>query len=111
MLPRQVHSTTQSRPRKWEGFAMIQVACQHEQTQKFGRDHLGNQRRRCCLCGKTFIDRSHRPLGDLRIEKERAVMALRMMLEGTSLATIQRLTGVCKNTALALLLLVGERCQ
>jgi IS1 family transposase/transposase-like protein len=90
---------------------MVIEACQHNQTRKHGHDHLGNQRFRCLLCGKTLIDRSNRPLGDLRIDHARAVMVLRMMLEGSSLATIRRLSGVSKNTISALLLLVGERCQ
>ncbi len=90
---------------------MVISSCSHEQTKKFGKDHLGNQRHRCLLCGKTMIDRSNRPLGDMRIPKDKTVMALRMMLEGSSLWTINRLTGLNRHTIAALLLLVGERCQ
>jgi IS1 family transposase/transposase-like protein len=90
---------------------MVISTCKHESTKKAGRDHLGNQRHQCLLCGKKFIDRSNRPLGELRIDRQRAVMVLRLMLEGSSMATIQRLTGVCKNTISQLLLLTGERCQ
>ena len=57
--------------------AMIQSACDHYETKKHGRDQLGNSRIRCCLCGKTWIDRSNRPLGDLRIDRQRTVMVLR----------------------------------
>lgn len=90
---------------------MVVSNCQHDQTKKHGKDHLGNQRHRCILCGKTFIDRSNRPLGDMRIDKDRAIMALRMMLEGSSVRTISRLTGLNLHTLCALLLLIGERCQ
>ncbi len=90
---------------------MVISSCDHYETRKNGKDHLGNPRVRCVLCGKSWIDRSHRPLGDLRIDHAKAVMVLRQILEGSSLASTQRLTGVCKDTILALLLLVGERCQ
>jgi transposase-like protein/IS1 family transposase len=90
---------------------MVVSSCKHECTKKHGRDHLGNQRFRCLLCGKTLIDRSNRPLGDMRIEKDKAIMALRMMLEGCSLRTINRLIGIPRNTVADLLLLIGERCQ
>jgi IS1 family transposase/transposase-like protein len=90
---------------------MVIESCQHHETKKFGKDKLGNQRYRCVLCGKTWIDRSARPLGDLRIDRQRAVMVLRMMLEGSSLRSIHRLTGVDRDTIAALILLLGERCR
>jgi len=90
---------------------MIQVACNHQHTQKHGKDPYGNQRRKCMLCGKTWIEKAPQPLGDMRTEKSKAVMALRMMLEGVSLWSIHRLTGLNRHTLGALLLLVGERCQ
>lgn len=63
------------------------------------------------LCGKTWIEKAPQPLGDMRIEKSRAVMALKMMLEGCSQRTINRLTGLNLHTLCGLLLLIGERCQ
>jgi transposase-like protein len=90
---------------------MVISACKHECTKKAGTDPRGNQRRQCLLCGKRFIDRTNRPLGDLRIPMDRAVMVLKLMLEGNSIRAIHRLTGVCLETIEALLLLVGERCQ
>jgi IS1 family transposase len=41
----------------------------------------------------------------------KAVMVLKLMLEGCSIRTIERLTGVNRNTVMAILLLIGERCQ
>ena len=38
-------------------------------------------------------------------------MALTMMLEGCSVRTIHRLTGMNRKAIAALLLLIGERCQ
>jgi IS1 family transposase/transposase-like protein len=90
---------------------MVISSCTHQQTKKAGKDHLGQQRLQCLLCGKKFIDRSARPLGDMRIDHAKAVMVLRLMLEGCSLRTINRLTSVPRNTIADLLLLIGERCQ
>jgi transposase-like protein/IS1 family transposase len=90
---------------------MVISTCQHTATRKSGKDHLGNQRYVCLICGKRFIDRSNRPFGDLRIDHAKAVMVLRMMLEGCSIRTIERITTVNRNTIMAILLLIGERCQ
>jgi IS1 family transposase/transposase-like protein len=90
---------------------MVISSCDHYETRKNGKDKYGNPRIRCCLCGKSWIVKPPRPLGALRIEHSKAVVALRMMLEGCSIRTIERLTGVNRNTIMAILLLVGERCQ
>jgi IS1 family transposase/transposase-like protein len=90
---------------------MIKSACDHYETKKHGHDPYGNPRRRCCTCGKTWIERKPRPLGDMRIPKEKAVMALRMMLEGASLRTITRLIGFSGHTLQKMLLVLGDRCQ
>ncbi len=90
---------------------MVIQSCDHYETRKNGKDKLGNPRIRCCLCGKSWIVKGPRPLGDLRIPMDRAVMVLKLMLEGNSLRTIHRVTQVDRETIGALLLLVGERCQ
>ena len=51
---------------------MVVSACKHECTKKFGKTTWQSAVSLCLLCGKTFIDRSNRPLGDLRIEKDHA---------------------------------------
>ena len=98
MLPKQVHSTALKPPQSRERFAMVISSCDHYETRKNGKDHLGNPRVRCVLCGKSWIDRSHRPLGDLRIQMDRAVLVLKLMLEGMSISAIHRLTGVSLET-------------
>ncbi|MBI2823192.1 MAG: IS1 family transposase [Planctomycetia bacterium] len=87
------------------------IVCAHADCKKHGRDRYGNQRYRCLLCGKTWIDRAPKPLGDMLLDHSRAVMCLKLMLEGASLRSIERLTGVSRNTLAGLLLLVGERCR
>ncbi len=90
---------------------MILATCQHETRHKHGKDRKGNQRYKCALCGQTFVDETTHPLGNLRISMRQAATALGMMLEGMSVRSVQRLTGVCRQTLADLILLVGENCQ
>lgn len=84
--------------------------CQTE-ARKFGKNRNGSQRYQCLACRRTFTPAGDRPLGDMRLEPERAVMVLRMLLEGMSIRSVERLTGVNRNTVMSLLVLVGKRCQ
>src|SRR5262245_20071811 len=89
---------------------MIVISCQHETRHKHGQTKSGNQRFKCATCGQTFIAESS-PLGNLRISMKQATMALSLMLEGMSIRSVQRLTGLCRQTLADLILIVGENCQ
>lgn len=69
------------------------------------------QRYRCKQCRKTFSEAQDRPLDDMRIPMEKAVMALQLLLEGCAVASVERVTGLHKRTILNLLVLAGERCE
>jgi transposase-like protein/IS1 family transposase len=88
---------------------MIAPACKHERTKKCGHDRKGNQRFRCLLCGQTWIEQQPKPLGEMRIDKAKAVLCLRLLLEGNSIRSVERIVGVNRNTILSLLELVGRR--
>lgn len=90
---------------------MIAPACRHDQVKRFGRDRNGNQRYRCILCGKTWIEPRVQPIGEMRIDHTKALQVLEMLLEGVSIRSTVRLTGVAKGTILRLLELVGNRAQ
>ena len=92
-----------------EGFAMIVIACQHGDYKKHGQHRNGDQRYKCLDCGKTFAFPEHL-LGDMRLPTEKAVLCLKMLLEGCSVRTIERLTGVARNTVCELVLYVGNQC-
>jgi transposase-like protein/IS1 family transposase len=89
---------------------MIVISCQHESRHKHGKNKCGNQRYKCADCGATFVDESG-PLGTMRVTMKEATMALSLMLEGMSIRSIQRLTGLCRDTLCDLVVLVGENCQ
>jgi transposase-like protein/IS1 family transposase len=90
---------------------MIAPACQHTTTKRFGRDRNGNQRFRCLLCGKTWLEPRVKPIGDMRIDQDTAVKALEMLLEGASLRSTERLSSLAHATVLRLLELAGTRAQ
>ena len=78
---------------------------------KFGKDRNGLQRFRCPACKKTFLEPHQRPLGEMRLPLEKAVSVIQHLVEGCSIRTTERITGVEKRTILSLLALAGERCE
>jgi transposase-like protein/IS1 family transposase len=79
---------------------------------KFGPRRI--QRYRCNKCKRTFSEEHEKPqgpLGDMRISLDKAETCLRLMLEGMSIRSIQRITGMHQKTILDLLVLAGERCR
>ena len=90
---------------------MIAPARRHDQVKRHGHDRHGNQRFRCVLCGKTWIEAKPKPLGDLRLEKDKAVLCLRLLLEANSIRSAERITRVHRDTILGLLETVGRRAE
>lgn len=90
---------------------MVVSTCQHTETKKHGKDRKGNPRVRCILCGKTLTQHGARPLGDLRINVKQAATVLNLLLEGMSIRSTSRVTGICKKTICDLIVVVGENCE
>ena len=78
---------------------------------RFGKHRNGLQRYRCNQCGKTFTEDHTRPLAEMRLPMDKAESILKLLVEGMSLRSIERFTGVHRDTIMRLLLLAGERCQ
>jgi transposase-like protein/IS1 family transposase len=78
---------------------------------RFGKDRKGTQRYRCNGCRKTFSELQDRPLGTMRLSIEKAVQVLQLLVEGVSVRSAERITGVEKKTILSLLERVGDRCE
>ena len=91
----------------------MNTPCQHCQsaTKKFGRTHDGRQRYRCLTCRKISSERRARPLGEMRLPVERALLVLQLLVRGRSVRAIERLTGTEKKTILRLLVQVGDGCE
>ena len=85
-------------------------AC-HQEGRKFGKDRYGNQRYQCQACRKTFSDRPARPLDEMRLPLDKALLCLQLLTEGNSIRATVRISGVAKDTVIALLVCVGEKCE
>lgn len=78
---------------------------------RFGKHRKGLQRFRCNQCSKTFTEDHERHLDEMRLPVDRAVSILQLLLEGMSVRSVERATGVHGDTILRLLILAGERCS
>jgi len=79
---------------------------------KFGPQRI--QRYRCKQCKRTFSEEHEKqqgPLGGMRISLDKAETILKLMLEGMSIRSIQRITGAHQETILDLLVIAGEKCE
>jgi transposase-like protein len=78
---------------------------------RFGKHRNGLQRFRCSQCKRSFTEDHTRPLADMRLPMDKAESILKLLVEGMSLRSIERVTGVHRDTIMRLLLLAGERSQ
>jgi transposase-like protein/IS1 family transposase len=78
---------------------------------RFGKHRNGLQRFRCNQCSKTFTEDHNSPLDDMRLPLDKAVSILKLLVEGMSVRSVERVTGVHRDTILRLLVLAGERCE
>src|SRR5690242_9100188 len=92
------------------GHKMNCSSCQGE-TKKFGKDRKGNQRFRCLSCGVTFIQPVERLLGRMTLAEDKAIDCLKLLVEGNSIRSVERFTGVHRDTILNVLQVAGERCE
>jgi IS1 family transposase/transposase-like protein len=86
---------------------MIIAACEHAWV-KNGFDKNGNPRKRCKLCGTSYVDRKFTALGEMRIDLDEAAKAINLLCEGMSVRAVCRLTGLNKQTVLKLIVRAGR---
>jgi transposase-like protein/IS1 family transposase len=79
--------------------------------QRFGKHRNGLSRFRCPNCKKTYTESHKRVLDSMYIPQDKAVLALRLLLEGNSLRSTERITDLNINTLMSLLVKAGDRCQ
>jgi transposase-like protein len=78
---------------------------------RFGKHRNGLQRFRCNQCRKTFTEDHESPLDTMRLPLDKAESILKLLVEGMSVRSVERVTGIHRDTILRLLVLAGERCQ
>jgi transposase-like protein len=76
-----------------------------------GRDRKGNQRYQCRQCSKWFGEPQEKPLDGMYLPIEKAELVMKLLLEGNSVSTVERITEVHHTTILKLLVLAGEKCE
>ena len=89
------------------------MTCHNCKTQcsKFGRDRKGYQRFRCRTCDKTFTQPHNGHLPGMHVSNEKAESVLRLLVEGTSIRSIERIIGMHRDTIMRLLGVIGEGCE
>ena len=62
-------------------------------------------------CRRTFTDDSTRPADRRRLALDKTVLCLRMLLEGNSIRSVERLTGVHRDTIIDAMVEAGQKCK
>ena len=77
--------------------------------QKFGRTPRGSQRYRCHVCRRTFSE-PRQSVGNMYLPLERARNATNLLVEGNSIRSTARLSGVSIKTVSTMLTQIGQGC-
>jgi transposase-like protein/IS1 family transposase len=76
-----------------------------------GKNRSGSQRFRCDSCRKTITDKATLLLDHRRVAEEKMILCLRMLLEGNSIRSVERLTGVHRDTIIDAMVTLGGKCE
>jgi len=79
--------------------------------QRYGKHRNGLRRFRCLGCKKNFTEPHKLPLGEMYLPHEKVVMVVKLLIEGNSIRSTQRITGVDQNTIMKILVLAGAKCE
>ncbi|MBI2889558.1 MAG: IS1/IS6 family transposase [Nitrospirae bacterium] len=90
---------------------MTCLKCQHGKAKRFGFAKNRIQRYRCHSCRATFLEPRQKPLGNHYTDMEKAIHVVGLITEGMSIRATSRLTGLHKNTVMAILLTIGRNCE
>jgi len=83
--------------------------CNSDKTKKNGKDRHGVQRYICLACRTTFDEKERLEGKNLSIDK--ALMVVQLLIEGNSIRSAERITGVHRDTILRLMVSVAEKCE
>lgn len=92
---------------------MTCTKCHHGNTKRFGTYGKRRiQRWRCLSCSSTFSEPHARlTRATMTSRPDAGLMAIKCLLEGCSIRSTERLTGLNRNTILRLLVQTGEHCE
>ena len=90
---------------------MIATVCECKEYVRNGKSKKGEQRFKCKSCNRRWTEERPRPLGDMRIELDRAALAIQLLVEGSSARATSRITKLSQDTISNLILKVGANCE
>jgi transposase-like protein/IS1 family transposase len=79
--------------------------------QRFGKHRNGLSRFRCPACKRTFTEPHNRVLGTMTTPQASILLALQLLVEGNSIRSTMRITGLDQNTIMKALVLAGEKSE
>jgi transposase-like protein/IS1 family transposase len=79
--------------------------------QRFGTNRNGSQRFRCTDCTKTFSAKVTDRLPGSTIPLAQVERVLQLLIEGCSVRSTERISGLHRDTILKLLVTAGEKCE
>jgi transposase-like protein/IS1 family transposase len=79
--------------------------------QRFGKHRNGLRRFRCPQCKRTYTEAHTKTLDAMNISWDEALLAVRMLLEGNSIRSTERISGINRNTIMRVLVLAGEKAE
>src|SRR5262249_49938197 len=79
--------------------------------QRFGKHRNGSRRYRCVPCKRTYTEARARLFGAMTVDENKALLALQLLVEGNSIRSTERITGIDRNTIMRLLVVAGEKCE
>jgi transposase-like protein/IS1 family transposase len=79
--------------------------------QRFGTNRNGSQRFRCVECKKTYSEAITDRLPGSTIPLATVENVLQLLIEGCSVRSVERISGLHRDTILKLLVAAGEKCE
>jgi transposase-like protein len=79
--------------------------------QRSSKHRNGLQRYQCTQCGKKFTEPHSKPLENMTVPIDKATLALKLLVEGSPVHSIERVTGVHRDTILRLLVVARKKCE
>lgn len=79
--------------------------------QRFGTNRNGSQRFRCTECKKTFSAKPADRIAGSYVPLPQVEKALQLLIEGCSVRSAERISGLHRDTILKLLVTAGEQCE
>jgi transposase-like protein/IS1 family transposase len=90
---------------------MIAPGCKHTRKVSKGKDRKGQQRWKCKDCGVSWTVYAPKPFGKMKVNVDKAKLALQLLTDGMSIRATERTTGVNRDTLCRLIVFYGTKCR